>query len=216
MPRTQFIQDSQLISAADANVQWPSRPQAFLLVETTLSTVGRCYHLSSFSTLRSLVDRAYKDVRSIDWLSTSKLFTIFALGEIHSSRPSPGQNSLAPGLGYFAKASKLMRVAPERPRIDHIELLILFVCLAHDPRLTCFTTNWPVIILISFEQTTLCLQIHWVCDAPRLHYWASPKYSGIPTPRQSCQAASHTNVVDHLHNRPDAWSEIRVPNVPSR
>lgn len=126
VPRTQFIQDSQLASAAEINVHWPSRPQALLLVEITISTVGKCYHLSAFSALRNLVDRAYKNGRALDHLSTCKIFTVFALGEIYSSRPSSAQDSLAPGLNYFAKASKLLHVFPERPQIDHIELLILF------------------------------------------------------------------------------------------
>lgn len=176
-PRTQFVQDSQLVTALDAPVQWPSRPQAMLLVETTLSTVGKCYYLSTCSSMRTMVERAYRDTTSLDALSMCKLFTIFALGEIHSSRLSMRDNIPA-GLLYFAKATKLLRVIPERPRIEHIELLILFVRIIRFFQM-CDELTKPVSLFAGCEPPAFSISIYGIGHAIGLDHWLASEHQRI-------------------------------------
>jgi glutaredoxin-related protein len=65
MARTHYIQDGQIMQAAEENAPWPSRPQAYLLVESVIATVGQCYHLSSLSSVRSILEKAYTDRSSL-------------------------------------------------------------------------------------------------------------------------------------------------------
>ncbi|KAH0032267.1 putative fungal-specific transcription factor, partial [Aureobasidium melanogenum] len=126
IPRTSFIKDAQLDAALNTTAQWPSRPQAFLLVNTALNTIGKCYHLSPASAVRTTLDRAYQDLRSLDQLAVCKLFILFALGEAYSIRSPLDSAGTLPGLHYFARAKTILRVVPERPKIDHIEILVMF------------------------------------------------------------------------------------------
>jgi len=71
---------------------------------------------------------AYKDVSTVDELTISKLLAMFALGEVYSPRRSADPQGV-PGLMYFAQAKKLMRIVPERPSIEHIEIAIMFVSM---------------------------------------------------------------------------------------
>ncbi|THY40903.1 hypothetical protein D6C97_09986 [Aureobasidium pullulans] len=116
----------QLDAALNTTAQWPSRPQAFLLVNTAFSTIGKCYHLSPSSAVRTTLERAYQDLRSLDQLAVCKLFVLFALGEAYSIRSPLDNTGALPGLHYFARAKTILRVIPERPKIDHIEILVMF------------------------------------------------------------------------------------------
>lgn len=126
IPRTHFISDTQLDTALNTTAQWPSRPQAFLLLNTALSTIGKCYHLSPSSAVRCTLERAYQDLRSLDNLAVCKLFVLFALSEAYSIRSPSVNTGLHPGLHYFARAKNILRVIPERPKIDHIEVMVMF------------------------------------------------------------------------------------------
>ena len=125
--RQAYVQESQLLDAYNAeSFSWPSRPQASMLLETALRTVGKCYHISRYSTARKALEMAYKDINSVDQLTISKLLALFALGEVYSPRRSADPQGV-PGLVYFAQAKKLLRIVPERPSIEHIEISIMFV-----------------------------------------------------------------------------------------
>ena len=77
-------------------------------------------------------------------LSRSKLWALFALGELYSSRAIP-RGKRYPGLDYFAKATRVLRVVCERPSLDAIELRLLLVsklrALVHG--LSSLTRNSP-------------------------------------------------------------------------
>jgi len=127
--RQAYVQESQLNDAYNSDTfSWPTRPQAFMLVETALRTVGKCYHISRCSTARKSLEMAYKDVNSVDQLTISKLLAMFALGEVYSPRRSADPQGV-PGLVYFAQAKKLLRIVPERPSIEHIEISVMFVSI---------------------------------------------------------------------------------------
>lgn len=122
--RTHYIQDDQILP--DENAQWPSRPQAILLVESVIATVGQCYHLSSLSSIRSTLEQAYTNRASLSQIQECKLFALFALAQVYSPRLAESQDSLFPGLAYFAKARSLLPVLSERATTDHVEVLICF------------------------------------------------------------------------------------------
>ncbi|THY85973.1 putative fungal-specific transcription factor, partial [Aureobasidium pullulans] len=134
--RTHYVQDSQIVQAADENAQWPSRPQAYLLVESVIATVGQCYHISSLSSVRAILEKAYTDRASLSQMKQCKLFALFALAQVYSPRLAESQDSHFPGLPYFAKARALLPVLPERATADHVEILICFTiyCLAMNRR----------------------------------------------------------------------------------
>jgi hypothetical protein len=50
----------------------------------------------------------------------------FALGEAYATRSPLDTTGQFPGLHYFARAKNILRVIPERPKIDHIEILVMF------------------------------------------------------------------------------------------
>ncbi|TIA44811.1 putative fungal-specific transcription factor [Aureobasidium pullulans] len=134
--RTHYVQDSQIVQAADENAPWPSRPQAYLLVESVIATVGQCYHISSLSSVRAILEKAYTDRASLSQMKQCKLFALFALAQVYSPRLAESQDSHFPGLPYFAKARALLPVLPERATADHVEILICFTiyCLAMNRR----------------------------------------------------------------------------------
>ncbi|KAG9565753.1 putative fungal-specific transcription factor, partial [Aureobasidium melanogenum] len=124
MPRITYVQDGQILQAADENAPWPSRPQAYLLVESVIATVGQCYHLSSLSSVRSILEKAYNDRTSLNQMQECKLFALFALAQVYSPRLAESQHAVFPGLPYFARARALLPVLPERATADHVEVLI--------------------------------------------------------------------------------------------
>ena len=125
--RTHYIQDSQILQAADEKAPWPSRPQAYLLVESVIATVGQCHHLSSLSSVRGILEKAYTDRSSLSQMQECKLFALFALAQVYSPRLAEGQDTVFPGLPYFARARLLLPVLPERATADHVEVLICLV-----------------------------------------------------------------------------------------
>lgn len=127
MPRMHYVQDGQILQAADENAPWPSRPQAYLLVESVIATVGQCYHLTSLSSIRSILEKAYTDRISLRQIQECKLFSLFALAQVYSPRLAESQHTVFPGLPYFAKARALLPVLPERATADHVEVLICMV-----------------------------------------------------------------------------------------
>jgi proline utilization trans-activator len=127
LARTHYIQDGQILHAAEENAPWPSRPQAYLLVESVIATVGQCYHLSSLASVRSILEKAYTDRSSLSQMQECKLFALFALAQVYSPRLAEVPNMVFPGLPYFARARSLLPVLPERATANHVEILICFV-----------------------------------------------------------------------------------------
>ena len=125
--RSHYVKDAQLLTALSAEVNWPSRAHALLLIETAIGTIGKCYYLSLSSSLRASLERAYSDQRRLDQLTVSKLFAMFALGELYAIGIPARSDDAFPGLGFFSRASSILRLLPERATMDHIEVLIMFV-----------------------------------------------------------------------------------------
>ncbi|CAH0022175.1 unnamed protein product [Clonostachys rhizophaga] len=129
IPRTQFVSDEALHSLATAYPPptWPSLSRARLLVETAVRFLRHNYHIvrrsEVFSTLRAT------DFNQINLHSKAKLWALFAIGELRSSKCLTATGHL-PGLAYFAMASDAIRMINERPQIDVIETVLLLSALA--------------------------------------------------------------------------------------
>ncbi|CAH0052173.1 unnamed protein product, partial [Clonostachys solani] len=128
IPRTQFVSDEALHSLATTfpPPTWPSLSRARLLVETALRFLRHSYHIvrrsEVFSTLRAA------DFNQISLHSKAKLWALFAIGELRSSKCLTATGHL-PGLAYFAMAGDAIRMINERPQIDVIETVLLLLLI---------------------------------------------------------------------------------------
>ena len=126
IPRTDYAMDKDLLMLSEADCTWPSPARAKFLLETSLLSICQCYHIIRKSAVRRDLDLTPRSESSHDNLTTCRLWALFALGELYSTRvPSHGHRF--PGLAYFAQASRLLRFLSERPRIGYMEVLLLLV-----------------------------------------------------------------------------------------
>lgn len=124
IPRADYATDRDLLMLSEADCTWPSSARANFLLETSLHSVCQCYHIVRKSTIRRDWDVALRLESSHDSLVICRLWALFALGVLFSTKvPSHGHRF--PGLAYFAQASKLIGIVSERPRIEHMEVLLL-------------------------------------------------------------------------------------------
>ncbi|XMA11498.1 hypothetical protein WAI453_004289 [Rhynchosporium graminicola] len=123
IPRTQYMSEEALSELSKYDVRWPSLTHAALL-KVALHQAGRVYHMMCRdSTFEALKDTY--ETRNFDSpVNKCKFFSLFALGEVYSTRSfsSTGQ---VPGVNYYAKSLALIQILPERPTITHIENLLL-------------------------------------------------------------------------------------------
>ncbi|CAG8056975.1 unnamed protein product [Penicillium salamii] len=123
--RTQYTWESTLMSMRNPGIQWPSLPQARLLIQVVFSQVTRVYHVVlRRSTLDQLED-AYRKANFNDPVLTCKFFALFALGEVYSARSNSSIDCKVPGVAYYVNAIMLIPILPERPSLTHIESLLI-------------------------------------------------------------------------------------------
>ncbi|CAG8253688.1 unnamed protein product [Penicillium salamii] len=123
--RTQYTGESTLMSMRNPGIQWPSLPQARLLIQVVFSQVTRVYHVVlRRSTLDQLED-AYRKANFNDPVLTCKFFALFALGEVYSARSNSSIDCKVPGVAYYVNAIMLIPILPERPSLTHIESLLI-------------------------------------------------------------------------------------------
>ncbi|XEV04608.1 hypothetical protein FSHL1_009895 [Fusarium sambucinum] len=126
IPRTQFASDDALRLLATTNPAWPTPTRAKLLVQTALQFLRHNYHIVRRSDILSGLNNFYSDPNTpgASPLAKAKIWALFALGELRSSKCLSSGNSL-PGLAYFAVASDTIRMISERPQLDIIETTLL-------------------------------------------------------------------------------------------
>ncbi|KAB2577777.1 putative transcriptional regulatory protein [Lasiodiplodia hormozganensis] len=124
IPRTHYVTDEELMALTDIDCQWPTAPRARFLVKVSLNTICQRFHAVRKSALLDGLEMAIRNPTGCDELFKCKLWAMFALGEVFSTRTVSAQGFF-PGLVYFARASRMLRVVGERPRIDSIEILLL-------------------------------------------------------------------------------------------
>ncbi|GLA47747.1 hypothetical protein AnigIFM63604_002556 [Aspergillus niger] len=121
--RTQYTPESSLLEGA---TQWPGLAQARLLVRIAFNQLSRVYHLflrkSTIEHLESLYRTPYlRDDPAV----MCKFFSLFALGEVYSSRANSSPTGRVPGTKYYVRAMGLIPILPERPGVIHVESLLL-------------------------------------------------------------------------------------------
>lgn len=135
IPRVNYAADDRLLTLSDADCPWPIPSRARLLVNVALKYVSRCYHIVRKSQILEGLEQTIQNPHSTDSLLKSKLWALFAIGEMYSTRTAAKEKNF-PGMCYFARATRILRIISERPRIDAIEIRLLLVGDS-----TCSSTN---------------------------------------------------------------------------
>ncbi|KAL8347989.1 hypothetical protein RB598_001359 [Gaeumannomyces tritici] len=142
IPRVNYATDEDLLALSDTDCEWPSPSRARFLVDVALRYASHHYHIVRRSRiLEGLEQTLANPTRSSDSLLRCKLWALFALGEMYSARSADTAENCFPGIHYFARATRIMRIVSERPRIGAIEirLLLSFYSLALNRRHTAYT-----------------------------------------------------------------------------
>lgn len=131
IPRDHYVTDEGLMALSDSNCPWPTPAQARFLMKAALNALKRFYHVVRKTVVLDTLEKVVQNPSALasDTLVTCKLWALFAIGEVYSSRTAYTGSSF-PGLVYFAQASKMLRALSERPRIDSIEIMLLLVRIA--------------------------------------------------------------------------------------
>lgn len=127
IPRMNFVSDDVILALSETECPWPAPARSRFLVKVALATVCRSYHMVRRSEVLNLLEMALQNQGNSDRLSTSKLFALFALGELYATKVAPLDASF-PGLLYFSRARKMVTVPAERPQSDTLEITLLLVC----------------------------------------------------------------------------------------
>ncbi|KAJ5951671.1 uncharacterized protein N7479_010084 [Penicillium vulpinum] len=125
MPRTQYTPEDTLMKIRNPAMQWPSLPQARLLLQIVFAQVTRVYHLVLRKSTTDQLEDAYRKSNFDDPVLTCKFFALFALGEVYSARSIPSFECNVPGVAYYVNAITMIPILPERPSLAHIETLLL-------------------------------------------------------------------------------------------
>ncbi|CCT69619.1 related to positive activator of transcription [Fusarium fujikuroi IMI 58289] len=139
IPRVNYAPDERLLALSDQDCPWPIPSRARLLVNVALKYVSRTYYIVRKSQILEGLEQTILNPHSADSLLRSKLWVLFAIGEMYSTRTAAKDRNF-PGMAYFARATRILRIISERPRIDAIEirLLLSFYSLALNRRYTAY------------------------------------------------------------------------------
>ncbi|KAF5532490.1 positive activator of transcription [Fusarium napiforme] len=139
IPRVNYAPDERLLALSDQDCPWPIPSRARLLVNVALKYVSRTYYIVRKSQILEGLEQTIVNPHSADSLLRSKLWVLFAIGEMYSTRTAAKDRNF-PGMAYFARATRILRIISERPRIDAIEirLLLSFYSLALNRRYTAY------------------------------------------------------------------------------
>lgn len=126
IPRTSYISDEHVLQLAETDCPWPNPARARFLVKVALNTVCKYYYMVRKSSVLRDLDTAIRNNWNVERLVVSKLFALFSLGEIYSTK-TPAHQASFPGLLYYAKSRRLVTVPAERPHMDTVEIILLLV-----------------------------------------------------------------------------------------
>lgn len=125
-PRVNYPTEEWLLAMSDAACAWPNPPQARLLVNAALRCLGRWHHIVRKSVILEELEKTLQQPKSVGCLLQSKFWALFAIGKTYSTRTSATSGTF-PGLEYFAKATKILRIISERPTVEMVETWLLLV-----------------------------------------------------------------------------------------
>jgi proline utilization trans-activator len=131
IPRTNYPSDERLLTLYDTDCPWPSVVRARLLVRVALKHVSENYHIVRRSETLQGLESTLQNPQLSDSFFKAKLWALFAIGEMYSTRTTSTEDDF-PGMRYFVRATRILRIVSERPRLDAIEIRLLLV----SPRLT--------------------------------------------------------------------------------
>jgi hypothetical protein len=199
-PRVHFAQDESLMTTHNFQVSWPTQGQATLLLKVVMARVNRAFHVFLLEPTIVRINQMYRDPTYRPPAFTAKIFALFALGEVYSSRAKDSSDGNIPGLSYFKYASSLVQVLPERADLDHVETLLLLVCcLFLSAMVEAYGLMVLVILFTQPQQEAFCIFLDRICTPlkhiPRITP-QSPPYSGTPTFNAS---TSYPYLVDDIH-----------------
>ncbi|KZL70569.1 fungal specific transcription factor, partial [Colletotrichum incanum] len=142
MLRVNYAPDTELMSLVKSEVAWPTPSRSRFLVEVALKYVSRRYHVVRRSLVMENLEQSIHNPSWGDLMLRSKLWALFAIGELYSTRSIPSEKDF-PGMAYFAKASRILGVLDERPGTDSIEIILLlsFYSLALNRRYSAFVMS---------------------------------------------------------------------------
>ncbi|KAK1994954.1 fungal-specific transcription factor domain-containing protein [Colletotrichum falcatum] len=142
MLRVNYAPDTELMSLVKSDTAWPTPSRSRFLVEVALKYVARRYHVVRRSRVMENLEQSIHNPSWGDLMLRSKLWALFAIGELYSTRSIPSEKEF-PGMAYFAKASRILGVLDERPGTDSIEIMLLlsFYSLALNRRYSAFVMS---------------------------------------------------------------------------
>ncbi|KDN61626.1 putative fungal specific transcription factor [Colletotrichum sublineola] len=142
MLRVNYAPDTELMSLVKSEIAWPTPSRSRFLVEVALKYVSCRYHVVRRSLVMGNLEQSIHNPSWGDLMLRSKLWALFAIGELYSTRSIPSEKEF-PGMAYFAKASRILGVLDERPGTDSIEIMLLlsFYSLALNRRYSAFVMS---------------------------------------------------------------------------
>ncbi|KAK2054377.1 fungal-specific transcription factor domain-containing protein [Colletotrichum caudatum] len=86
IPRVNYATDERLLTLSDTDCPWPSPARARLLVGVALRYVSHCYHIVRKSLIMDTLEQTLRNPAESDSLLKSKLWALFAIGAMYSTR----------------------------------------------------------------------------------------------------------------------------------
>ena len=154
VPRTSYPSDAEVAELSSLPCPRIAPTQARFLVRAALKFLQGQFHIVRNSSVWELLEQYIRVPQSLGPLSRWKVLAVLALGELYSSSfQSPGAR--APGLAYFAHASRAYGFLQERPSVEAIEVSLLLVNAILLPPTPCWIS--PMTELADVLTVSLCL-----------------------------------------------------------
>jgi proline utilization trans-activator len=124
LPRVDYPDDEHILNLCEKGCAMPEPVRARYLVEAALRSLGRFFHILLRTVVVDELEQLLQNPGSVSIFVRSKLLAAFAIGELYTTRASVTMDSF-PGLAYFARATRVHQIVPERPNITVIETKLL-------------------------------------------------------------------------------------------
>lgn len=127
-PPEVYMGDSKLLRRAYSSFELPNKMYGKLLVKTFLQFMGPDFDCIPRKAFLSRVDETYNGDPNLQeplWLC--RMFAMFALGELYSTRMNRDRGTTVPGTGFFIISIGFLQDLYEEPSTDYVEALVLVV-----------------------------------------------------------------------------------------